>query len=66
MLLESYEIIGTNLPIYRDKKNDHYTLADIMLDNDNKIDYVLDGYVKCIINPSKVLYQSVFIKKGGE
>jgi hypothetical protein len=63
MLYESHEILGTELPIYREQEDEHFTHEEIIHLNEKTDDYVQVGYVQ-VKKGQKVLFQPVFQKKG--
>lgn len=60
-MLKSYEILGTDKPIFKEKQSDHFSLFEIVHLNENPENYQVDGYVQVIEN-EQVFFEPVYIR----
>ncbi len=58
-LYESHEVLGTDLPIFREKTNNHYTLEDILNTFQTPEDFHCCGFVQ-IKKYNRKLYKSIY------
>lgn len=59
MMLKSYEVLGTDKPILRERNNTHFFLDEIIQLNENPEDYFVSGYVPVIKN-KEVFFKAVY------
>ncbi len=62
MYLEAHEVLKTNLPIFREKEDGHYSLVELHFLNKKIEDYEKSGYV-LVKNGKKLLFKTVYKKK---
>jgi hypothetical protein len=63
MLYESYEVLGTDKPIFRVKPIEVMTYDEILHLDESPNDYEVYGYVQ-VTAGAKTLFQPVYKKKG--
>lgn len=61
-MLKAHEILGTDLPIYKEKVVHHFYLDEITHLNENPDNYRIAGYVRIIKN-KEPFFKAVYIKK---
>lgn len=61
-LYESYEIMGTEQPIYQEKPADNYLYEEILLMDEKPGDYQTNGYLQVFVG-EKPMFQPLY-KKG--
>lgn len=58
-MLKSYEILGTDKPIFREKEVNHFFLDELTHLNENPKKYSLSGYVQ-VIKQQQLFYKPVY------
>lgn len=61
-LYESFEIMGTEQPIYQEKPVDNYLYEEILLMEENPGDYKTNGYLQVFLG-EKPMFKPLY-KKG--
>lgn len=62
MVYESYEVLGTDKPIYGVKQEGHLFYEEILLLNEKPHDYEIAGYLQ--VTKGKTVFQAVYAKRG--
>jgi hypothetical protein len=58
-MYKAHEILGTDLPIFREKKEDYFYLEEIVHLNENPRHYKISGYVP-IKKYGQVFYKALY------
>jgi hypothetical protein len=58
-MLKSHEVLGTDLPIFREKEINHFYLDEIIHLNDNPEKYSVVGYVQ-VIKDKEIFFKAVY------
>lgn len=63
MLYENHEVLGTELPILKEKEVEHYTLEDILNTGQQPDNFERCGFVE-VRKYNRTLYQPIYKHKG--
>lgn len=59
MLYQSHEVLGTDLPIFRQKSEDLLTYEEMILLGERLDDFKIAGYIQ-VIKSGKVFFEPVY------